>query len=158
MPGVSPKFGGGNHNVITYEALTNIVGGNLLIPQTGATSTGLQGAQPAGDAAANCIGVAAKDALTLANQTAATTGTTGQGFPLLDVSAPEITTAAYTDVVIPVVYAAGAVAYGAAICCAAAGKVRAWVSGTDAVASRIGWCAQPGGTAGGIVGLARIAV
>lgn len=159
MPSVNPKFQGRNGIEITYEALTNVAGGQLVVPQTGATASGLQGIQPAGLNAANCIGVAQSDALTAAAIATATTGTESwdTSYPLIDASVADSTTAVYVDVVINVAYT-GACAYGATIKCAAAGAVAPWVSGTDAANLAIGWCAQPGGVAGAGTALARINV
>jgi hypothetical protein len=160
MPTVNPKNQGKFGNVITYEALTNVTGGQLVVPQTGATASGAQGIQPAGAAATNCIGVAQSDALTAATVASDTTGTEGfdSTYPLIDASVPDSTTAVYTDVVINVTYT-GAVAYGQRLKCAAAGAVAAWVDGTDTdQALCVGWCAQPGGVTGAGTGLARIRV
>lgn len=161
MGSVSPRFQGRNGLEVTYEALgANVLGGQMVVPQTGTTTTGQQGATPAGANAINCLGVAASDAIAAANQAAFVTGTSGYdaGYPVIDTSVPDATFAAYTDVIIPVTYAAGAVAYGAKLKCAAAGAVQAHVSGTDAPERCIGWCAEPGGAAGGAVFLARIMV
>lgn len=140
---------------VVYEAITaNVVGGLMVIPNTTATTTGAQGATNAGDAAINCLGVAYKDAVTVANRAAQENGTTGApgSFPLADFTVPDCTFTAGRQGYYPVVYTAVAVAYGTKLCCAAAGKVRAWVTGTDAVASIIGECAQKGGvsSAGGV--------
>lgn len=160
MGTVNPKYQGKNGNVMTYEALSNIAGGQMVIPQTGATASGCQGAQPAGAGALNCVGIAQSDALTAATVASDTTGTTAydSGYPLIDASVPDTTTAVYTDVVIVVSYTAAA-AYGVRLKCAAAGAVTPFVEGTDTAPSlQVGWCAQPGGVTGAGTGLARIKV
>ena len=156
MPGVAERLRSGP---ITYEATSNLTGGQVVIPSGVATQDpSLQGVQPAGDAALNVVGVANKDAVAVANQAGFAQGTTGYpgSFPVLDASVPSATVACPHDAV-KVTYA-GACAYGAKICSAANGAVRAWVSGTDSPAAVIGRCAQPGGVASAGAGLARILV
>ena len=153
MAGIS-KVSHGNDEV--YEAMTaEIVGGALVVPAAGATNPGIQGIATAGDAAVNVIGVAAREALPVSLQT--TTGTDSDGFPFANVGQVTELTTVYSQGVFPVVYTAVAVAYGVKLCTAAAGKVRAWVSGTDPASSIIGTCRVVGGmsSAGG-VGLAKI--
>lgn len=138
---------------LTYEAVdANLVGGNLVIPSTTATVSGLQGMKVAGDGAANCLGAVNKDCVTEANRAALETGSgpAPGNFPFADASVPGATAAVYNRGVYKLQYTAVAVAYGARLACAAAGKVRAWVSG-DGAAAIIGWCAEPGGvsSAGG---------
>lgn len=139
---------------ITYEAVdANLVGGNLVIPSTTATVSGLQGMKVAGSAAVNVLGAVNKDCVTEANRAALETGSgpAPGNFPFVDASVPGATAAVYQRGFFKLVYTAVAVAYGVKLCAAANGQVRAWVSGTDAVDSIIGWCAQPGGvsSAGG---------
>lgn len=143
----------------TYEALTAILGGQLAVPQTGATTDPtLQGIQPAGDAAVNCLGVAAQDAIPQASQAGlfGTNASYDASYPYFDASVPGITTAVYNDVVGYVTYAS-AVAYGAKLACAANGAVRAWVAG-DGAAAIVGSCKQPGGVSAAGTGLAHIRV
>lgn len=161
MGSVVPKFYGKNGLVSTYEALTAVTGGQLVIPQTGATSdASLQGCQPAGLNAQNVIGVATADAVPVSGQAAYTTGTSGYdtGYSVIDTSVPDATVSVETNVIVPMTYVAGAVAYGARLKAGAAGAVAAWVNGTDSAELVVGWCAQPGGAAGGAVALARINV
>lgn len=145
---------------LTYEAVdANLAAGVLVIPSTTATVSGLQGIKVATDAAVNVLGVSAKSCVTEANQAAAAAGNESYGYPFVDVSVPTSRTAVWSHGVMPVTYTAVAVAYGARLCAAANGEVRAWVSGTDPADSVIGWCAQPGGvSAAGGVALARIDV
>lgn len=154
MASVSPVYQGKNGNVVTMEALTAVLGGQLVIPQTGATTSGCEGCQPAGAGAANCVGVASSDGVPTSAQAGYVTGTSAYdaGYPLIDTSVPDPTVAIYNDVIIPVTYTAVAVAYGASLKCAASGAVAAWVSGTDAANLIIGRCMQPGGvsSAGGV--------
>lgn len=159
MGSVSPKYQGKNGNVQTYEAVGSLIlGGQLIIPTTGNTLAGVQAATVAGAGALNCIGVASADAVPAASQGtyAATTAGYDAGYPYVDTSVPDPTFAAYTDVVIKVTYVAGAVAFGDRLKCGAAGAVAKWITGTDLANLIIGSCAEPGGTAGGVVALAKI--
>lgn len=139
---------------VVFEAITaNVRGGRMVIPNTTATTTGAQGATEAGDAALNCLGVAYKDAVTVANRAAQENSTTGApgSFPLADFTVPDCTFTAGRQGYYPVVFTAVAVAYGVKLACAASGAVRAWVS-ADTAAAIIGECAQVGGvsSAGGV--------
>ena len=137
----------------TYEAVdADLAAGVLVIPSTTATSSGLQGIKVATDAAVNVLGVSAKSCVTAANQAADSVGNEGYGYPFVDASVPTALTAVYSHAIVPLTYTAAAVAYGAKLCAAASGHVRAWVSGTDPASSIIGYCAQPGGvsSAGGV--------
>ena len=139
-----------------YEAMTAAIqGGNLVVPAAGATNPGIQGAAVAGDAAINVIGVAAREALPVSLQT--TTGTDGDGYPYVAPNQVNELFTVYSHAVVPVVYTAAAVAFGAALCTAAGGKVRAWVSGTDRADTIVGFCRVVGGmsSAGG-VGLMKV--
>lgn len=143
---------------LTYEAVdANLAAGVIVIPSTTATESGLQGIKVATDAAVNPLGVSSRSAVTAANQAADAVGNESYGYPFADVSVPQPTLAVYSHGVFPVTYTAAAVAYGTKLCAAAAGAVRAWVSGTDPASSIVGWCAQVGGvsSAGGVA-LARI--
>lgn len=155
---------------ITYEAVGAAVikGGQLVVPSSAAATSDptLGGCDVAGDAAVNVLGVAYKDALPLALRAAQESGTTGSGYFLTDVSVPDATCVAANDVVGYFQFTT-ACALGDPICAAsnaaagtvrvdAAGKVRKWLTATDSPASVIGSCQQPGGVAGGAVGLARI--
>lgn len=159
MGTVNPKFQGKNGNVQTFEAMAAIIlGGQLVVPNTSTTTTGLQGCAVAGAGAANCLGVAQSDAVPASLQ-AANTSTTSPwdaGYTAIDTSVADPTVTVYSDCIIPVLYTAVAVAFGAKLKTGAAGTVAAWVSGTDAASLIIGSCAQPGGTAGGVVALAKI--
>lgn len=159
MGTINPKFQGKNGNVQSFEAITAILlGGTLVVPSGTTGATGLQTIVAAGAGAHNCIGVAQSDAVPASLQAANTSGTSAwdAGYPAIDASVPTSQVAVYTDCIVPVTYTAVAVAFGAKLKCAAAGAVAAWVSGTDAADLIIGSCAQPGGTAGGVVALARI--
>lgn len=160
MPAIVKRFAGDLD--ITYEAVdANLNGGEVVIPSTTATTdTSLQGVKVAGDAALNVLGVASKPCVTNANQAAANSGTGAApgSYPFADAGVPSAQLAVYNNVVCLVTYTAVAVPYGAKLAAAAAGAVRAWVTG-DGAAAIIGWCAQPGGvsSAGGQA-LARIDV
>lgn len=143
-----------------YEAVdANLASGVLVIPSTTATVSGLQGIKVATDAAVNVLGVSANSCITEANQAALAMGTDGSGFPFVNPSVEGAKTTVYSHAILTLTYTAVAVAYGVRLCSAAAGAVRAWVSGTDPASSVIGWCAQPGGvsSAGGLA-LVRVDV
>lgn len=153
---------------LTYEALDNITGGQLVVPKAGTTSDpSLGGCTFSGDAAVNVLGVAAKDAVSLANRAALESSTLGGPGAYFDtnVAVPDATVVAYNDVVGKFQFTT-ATALGDPICAAdntvagttpgAAGKVRKWLTGTDSPAAIIGSCQQPGGVAAGAVGLARV--
>jgi hypothetical protein len=144
----------------TYEAVdANLAAGVLVIPSTTATNSGLQGVKVAGDAAPNVLGVSMRSAVTFANQAAAEVGTGSDGYPFVDVAVPDATLAVENHGIFPLTYTAVAVAYGARLCAAASGGVRAWVSGTDLADAIVGWCAEPGGvSSSGGVALVRLNV
>lgn len=141
-----------------YEAVdANLAAGVLVIPSTTATVSGLQGIKVATDAVVTVLGVSANSAVTHANQAAAQVGTEGYGYPFVDASVPSELVTVYRRCIALVTYTAVAVTFGTKLCAAASGSVRAWVSGTDNVASIIGECRVVGGisSAGGL-GLAYI--
>lgn len=159
MPTINPVFQGKNGAVRTFEAITAIIlGGQLVVPSGTTGASGLQTIVVAGANAINCVGVAQSDAVPASLQAANTTGASAwdSGYPQIDTSVPDPTVAVYNDVVVPILYAAGAVAYGAKLKVAANGTVTAHVSGTDAPERCIGSCAQIGGTAGGVIALVRL--
>jgi hypothetical protein len=159
MPTINPKLQGKNGAVQTVEAITNILlGGQLVVPSGTTGASGLQTVVAAGANAINCIGVAQSDAVPVSLQAANVTGTSAwdAGYPAIDTSVPDATVAVYQDCVAPITYGAGAVAFGAKLKCGATGTVVAHVSGTDAPERCIGSCAQPGGTAGGVIALVRL--
>jgi hypothetical protein len=140
-----------------YEAVdANLAAGVVVVPSTTPTVSGLQGIKAAGDAAKNSLGVSARSCITEANRAAMETGDTGYGYPFVDASVPNATTAVYKAAVVPVTFTAAAVAFGVKLAAAANGAVRAWASadGADAI---IGECRVVGGmSAAGGVGLAYI--
>lgn len=141
-----------------YEVVdANLAAGVVVIPSTTPTSDpSLQGIAAAGDKALNVLGVTQKFCVTAANQAAAAAGTDADSFPFVNAAIPTAQTAVFSHGIVPVTYAAGAVAFGVRLCSAVNGTVRAWVSGSDAEESVIAYCAQPGGTAGGGVALAKL--
>jgi len=149
---------------ITYEAVdANVKAGQLVVPSTTATSDpSLQGATPAGANATNVLGVASKDAVTMANRAAleSSTGPAPLSAFVTDASVPDATFVAYNNTVTWVNYLAGtAVPYGAPLKAAAGGAVTLFVIGTDDPARKVGWCAQKGGVGtGGGTAKARINV
>ena len=151
----TPKHSHGADEV--YEAVDAVLAtGVLVIPSTTATTNpGLQGVKVATDAALNVLGVSASSAVPVANQT--TTGNDSDGYPYVAPDMVNELVTVYSACVINVTYTAVAVAYGAKLCAAANGAVRAWVSGTDSPAAIVGTCRVPGGmsSAGG-TGLAKI--
>lgn len=133
-----------------FEAVTaDLAAGVLVIPSTAPTVSGLQGIVVATDAAINVVGVSSRKAVIASNQAGDSSGTEGYGYPFVDASVPAPTLTVYRRCVLRVTYTAAAVAYGTKLCAAAGGSVRAWVTGTDAVASIIGECANPGGVGSG---------
>ncbi len=142
---------------LVYEAVdANLASGVMVIPSTTATVSGLQGIKVAGDAAKNPLGASATAAVTEANRAAAEQTTDAQGWSVTSLAVPNATVTVYNDFVGLLTYTAVAVPFGAKLACAAAGAVRAWVTG-DGADALIGFCAQPGGvsSAGGL-NLARI--
>lgn len=151
MAGV-PKVSHGHDDV--YEAVSVVNGGNLVIPANGATNAGVQGVAPAGAAATNVLGVAARRAEPVANQNLS--GTDADGYPVSNVNSVNELTTVYKRCVVPVVYTAAAVAFGQKLVAAAGGAVAAAAAGTDAQAI-VGECRQVGGvSAAGGSGLAYI--
>jgi hypothetical protein len=137
-----------------YEAVAVVDGGNLVIPAAGATLPGKQGITKAGDAAKNVLGVAARRAEPVASQNL--TSTDADGYPVTYPNPVSELTTVYRSAVVPVVYTAVAVGFGAKLAAAANGQVRAWVAG-DGADAIIGECRQVGGvSASGGVGLALI--
>lgn len=153
MAGVN-KVRVGNDDV--YEATAVIEGGQLVVPAAGATNAGVQGIAPAGDAAADVLGVAARRAEPVANQGLAATD--GDGYPVAYPNPVNELTAVYRGCVTKVTYDAAAVAFGVKLVASAAGNVRAYNSvGGDTPDLIIGECRVVGGMgAGGGAGLALI--
>ena len=141
MAGIT-KIREGNDDI--YEAVVAVEGGQVVVPDTGATNPGVQGIQPAGADAHNVLGVAGRRAEPVASQNL--TGTDGDGYPFVDVNPVNELTVVYRGCVVPVNYAPGtAVAFGDKIKSAASGEVTLWVSGTDASDLCIGECRVIGG-------------
>lgn len=137
---------------VTYEVVEAVKGGQVVE----ARAAGKIGVAAAGST--TVLGVASKDANTAANNTAAQSGTTAQGYPFVDTSAYLVSpyVAVYDHEIVPVTFA-GAVAFGKKVKAAASGKVALWVSGTDAADLIIGTCVEPAGiTAADQVGLVRL--
>ena len=141
-----------------FEAVdANLAAGVFVIPSTTATTDpSLQGIKVATDAAVNVLGVSQKSCVTAANQAAAAAGTDSQNFPFANTGIPTPQTAVFSNGVVPILFAAGAVNYGDRVCAAASGSARKWVSGTDAEEAVCGICVQPGDTAGGVVALVKL--
>lgn len=160
MPTINPQLQGKNGCVATYEAFTAILlGGTLVIPNANVLGvSGLQSIIVAGAGALNCLGVAQSDAVPASLQAANTGGTSAwdSGYSQIDTSVPDPTVAVYSDCIVPILYVAGAVNYGDRLKCGAAGTVAKWITGTDNANLIIGRCAQPGGSAGGVIGLVRL--
>ena len=130
MAGIA-KVVSGDQDV--YEAVGIVEGGNLVIPNTGATVPSKQGVSVAGDAAKNVVGVAARRAEPVANQNL--TSTDADGYPVTYTNPVNELTTVYRSAVVPVVYTAAAVGFGAKLAAAANGLVRAWITadGADAI-------------------------
>jgi hypothetical protein len=139
-----------------YEAIVaTLQPGVLIVPSNAVATTdsSLQGVVVAGDAALNCIGVSSHLAVPNALQLAMQSGTDPvDGYPFVYSDGPGYEVTAYSHAILPMTYTASAVAFGAKLCAAVNGAVRAWVSGTDSPAAIVGYCTQPGGVpaAGGV--------
>ena len=136
----------------TYEAVdAALAGGVLVIPSTTATvNAGLQGVKVATAGALNVLGVSARSALPVANQT--TSGTDSDGFPIVSPNQVSELLTVYSKGVFNLTFTAVAVAHGTRLKAAAGGAVAAFVHGTDDPSMVIGYCVQPGGvsSAGGL--------
>lgn len=156
MPGQNPTFQTGPR---TYEVEGNITGGQVVEHSTVASTTGLPVCKTSGAASARVLGVAFRDAVSLANRDAFESGTTGYpgGFATTDISVPDETVTVYNDCWVLVQFSA-ACGERVPIKSAASGAVAPFVEGTDDPKLRIGWCAQVGGVASAGLGLARILV
>lgn len=147
----------GDDDIYEAAGAAAISGGHLVVPHSGATNAGVQGIDTAGAAAANVLGVAARDAIPVGLQT--TVGTDADGFPIVNPDQPNELTAVWKGCVVPVTYTAAAVAYGAKLQAAAGGAVAAYsdTSGAGDPATIVGECRVVGGMgAAGGVGLALI--
>lgn len=156
MPGRNPTFQTGPR---TCEVEGNVTGGDVVEHSTVASTTGLAVVKQSGAGSARVMGVAFRDAVSLANRDAFEQGTTGYpgAFATTDISVPDETVAVYNDCWVPVHFTV-ACAERAPIKSAATGGVQPFVEGTDDPKLRIGWCAQVGGVASAGTGLARILV
>jgi hypothetical protein len=138
-----------------YEAVDVVNGGQLVVPKAGATNANVQGVTPAGDAAVNVLGVAARRAEPVADQNLSSTD--GDGYPVVYPNTVNELTTVYKHAVVSVTYTAAAVGFGVKLAAAASGNVRAFVAGTDPVDSVVGECRVVGGMgSGGGAGLALI--
>lgn len=145
MGSVQPRYVDGR----TYEAVETIVGGQLVEARAGGVSN--PGAGVAADASLKVLGVAQKDAV--APGAAIRTPSAG----VLDLTLAPAEFTVYADVFVPVTYLLST-AYGIRVCAATGGKVRPWITGTDPVASIIGWCAEAAGVGVNGVGLVKLAI
>lgn len=138
---------------LVYEAVdANLNSGVLVIPSTTATSDPtLQGVKVATDAAKNVLGFSSHNAVTAANLAALESGTDAFGNNFINASIASSKVTVYERGVGKLTYTAAAVAYGAKLCAAANGAVRAWLT-ADGADAMVGWCCQPGGvsSAGGV--------
>lgn len=149
MSGV-PKTRHGHDDV--YEATAVIDGGLLVVPAAGATNPGVQGIAVAGAAAANVLGVTARRAEPVANQSL--TGTDADGYPVAYPNPVNELVTVYKRAVLDVTYASGtAVAFGQKLQSAANGQVTAYsdATGSGDPATIVGECRVVGGmgTGGG---------
>jgi len=137
-----------------YEAVAVVEGGQLVVPAAGATNAGVQGITPAGAAATNVLGVAARRAEPVANQNLAATD--GDGYPVAYPNPVNELTAVYKGCVVDVTYTANACGYGDKLVAAANGEVTPAGATPDA-RELVGECRVVGGMgAGGGVGKAYI--
>lgn len=146
MSGVLPTF---KHSPVTREVLEAVKGGQLV--EARATGDGKRvGVAAAGSL--KVLGVAGNDAYPVGT---ANTGTTGGGYPFVDISIPDQYVAVERNAYYKLTYA-GAVAFGESVKAAANGQVTKWVSGTDVADAKIGKCEEPGGVAAAGVGLTYV--
>lgn len=146
MSGVLPRF---KHSPVTREVIEAVKGGQLV--EARATGDGKKiGVAAAGSL--KCLGVAVNDAMPVGTSN---TGTTVDGFPVINVAVVDQYTAVERNAYYVLTYAA-AVAFGESVKCAANGQVTKWVSGTDVADAKIGKCEEPGGVAAGATGLTYV--
>lgn len=154
MPGVIPRFTTGP---VTYTVAEAVKGGQLVEARAG----GKIGV--AGDGSLKVLGVATRDA----RPPQSATGTTADGFPVLNVEAnisEFVAVGCFAQY--PVVFAEAA-AFGDRLAAAANGQVRRFrdtdpdATGAliaDTASALIGVCTEPNGVAAGATGLAKILV
>lgn len=151
------KVASGDAQVYFNDSAAAIDGGVLVAGGAStANSGGLPTMTPTTDAQQTVVGVTAAPTVNFSAQGNATANTS-YGYPAVDAGFPLATTTVYSHGIVPILFTAAAVAYGTPLVAAAAGKVRAYVSGTDNAAAIVGKCAQPGGvSSAGVVGLVRL--
>lgn len=132
-----------------YEAVAVVNGGQLVVPAAGATNPGKQGIAPAGAGATDVLGVAARRAEPVADQSLS--GTDADGYPIAYANPVNELTTVYKGCVVKVTYTAAAVAFGAKLVAAANGEVAAAGAAPDA-RELVGECRVVGGmgAAGGV--------
>jgi hypothetical protein len=139
MPGIRPVFEKGP---LSFPATVVANGGNIkggqLVQPDGTTGR----IQPAADNSATCLGVATGDASAFDFANADTTDTWGNTVVNMHVPPNEVAVA-YQGVWRLKNSAAGTIAFGALVACAANGEVKAL--GAGVFGTCIGRCVEPGG-------------
>lgn len=149
MPGSIPRFETGPK---TYEAKSNITGAQVVEYATGTpTQPGLTLVQPAGANSILVAGVATTDAVSAANQDALKYGTSGDGYPFVNVAVPSESVAVGKRGEWPLKYSAAAV-YGDKVKAAALGTVVPAAADGSEAHLVIGSCQVQAGVASGAFG------
>lgn len=144
----------------TYEVATGTVDGGLLVVPNGTVgASGLPTIKIAGDAAVNVLGATSTVAVAADTTNSDVDTTNGYGYPAFDTSVPDPTVTVYSAAVVKLTYTAAACSFGDAVCAAANGQVRKWVTGVDAAEAIVGRCFEPAGiSAAGGVGLVKLSL
>lgn len=146
MPGITPVFKDGSP--LTYSATTIANGGNIkggmLVEPDGSTGR----IKPATAGTTKCLGVAMNDMAASDYATADTTDTWGNTIANMNPFPPNEGAVAYKGVFR--LKAAGAIAFGDLVQCAANGEVV--TIGAGAFGTVIGRCVEPAGIANGARG------
>lgn len=140
MSAVKPRMERGPIPGVVFAPVT---GGQMVVPGAGATAAQVG---PSGLNAVNCLGVSTLDALPVGTSN---TGTTPEGFPILNVSQVSENTSIARHGIYPVL-AGGSFVYGDHVKCGAvAGSVVKWVDGVDTPGTKVGQCVDVNGGTNG---------
>lgn len=139
MTAVKPRYERGPIPGVVFAPVS---GGQMVAPGSGGTAAQVG---PAALNAINCLGVSTLDALPVGTSN---TGTTPEGYPILNTSLSSENTSIARHGTYPV-QAGGSFAYGDKVKCGAAGTVVKWVDGTDTPGTKVGQCVDPNGGTNG---------
>jgi len=149
MPGSIPRFETGPK---TYEAKSNIAGAQVVQYATGTpTQPGLSLVEPAAADSFKVAGVATTDAVAAVNQDALKYGTSGDGYPFVNVAVPSESVAVGKRGEWPLKYSAAA-NYGDPVKAGALGTVVPAAAADYAAGLVIGRCQAQAGVASGAFG------